>query len=287
MNFLVKIIALFIIIVAISFLVYLLRIHTYILPNKDVYIAIERSKENTPSTTLLIIGDSVGKQLFEDLNKNDTITSLACNQAIDFVGHYILLEEYLRNNPNIEKILMIYNPLGFMNNLNHKYTYNYFLKPFYNQGYFQYIDSHVQNQVKKLPFYQLANFPLINITFWTPDYLPPYREEDKIIDTSQTTEIYLEKIVKLAEERDISFQLSSPPIKSSHKYLVEAGKKRILEKAQEPLRPIFAKFFNSIVYLPDSAFRDRLHLKRPDYFQDRMLDRYLTKQSSRAPISGT
>lgn len=239
-------------------LVMLLEWHTYILPNKGVYEAIRRSKSECVDTELLIIGDSVAKQLFEQSNEVDTITSLACNQSIDLVGHYLLLKDFLERNPNVERIAFIYNPFSFSNDLDHKYTYNYFLKPFYNRHYSPEFTRHVQERIDAIPYAEMVNFPLIATSFWMPEY--EFQSEEGYF-LSTTSWEYLNKIVELTAEKSVALTLLSAPIKISRQH--EVRQLQAVYEASGRRLDLLDHYFRTITYVPDTLFLDDIHFEAP------------------------
>ena len=64
-------------------------------PGKEIYTAIDKSKKNNNSKTLLI-GDSVANQIFNNEEEFEKLNSLATNQAISLAGQYFLLNDYLK-----------------------------------------------------------------------------------------------------------------------------------------------------------------------------------------------
>src|SRR5262245_59416550 len=50
--------------------------------------------EAAPATDVVVLGDSVGRQLTDNARSQD-VTVLATNQAAEIPGHYYLLERYL------------------------------------------------------------------------------------------------------------------------------------------------------------------------------------------------
>ena len=141
------------------------------IPGSEIYISIKKSKRNTPITKL-IIGDSTANQLFNNCDDENDIYSLACNQAIGVCGHYFLLNNFLQAGNSPEEVYLIYNALSFNNNLDQIYTYNYFLKPFYKNEYKSLMSLTIQEQIKKIPYYQICQFPPILTSSWSPKYNP-------------------------------------------------------------------------------------------------------------------
>ena len=122
---------------AFSFFLVSSNLHTYYIPGKSIYHSIAKSKEQG-NVNKLLLGDSVGRQLFSNNTNDEVINSLACNQAIGMVGQFILLNNYLKVNIEIDTVYMILTPFSFRNNLDQNYTYHYFLKPFLKEEYLSY-----------------------------------------------------------------------------------------------------------------------------------------------------
>ena len=54
----------------------------------ETYHSIQKSKKKSKVKKILL-GDSVGCQLFDNNTNNDTINSFACNQNVAMVGHFL------------------------------------------------------------------------------------------------------------------------------------------------------------------------------------------------------
>ncbi len=245
-----------------------------LLPNNRLYEIISRSKERGKRTKTLIMGDSVTRQLFEELNGNDTITSLACNQAIDILGHYLLFREFTGRNDSINKVYLFYNPFSFKNDLNHKYTYNYFLKTFYRSKYKDELSTHARKQIKKIPYSAFASFPPVAITFWSPMYEP---DEYETLFLSQTSQEYLIRMIQIAEEMDVDFEIISPPIKESRRD--EVTILHDIYSKSDDTSEIFDMYFEEMIFLPDSLFMDKLHMKEEyiSYGRKLLVDNFINK----------
>jgi hypothetical protein len=158
-----------------SFYLLYTRKFTEIVTGKEIYYSIFKSKKKSTSKKLLI-GDSVWNQLFPALYNSNSINSIGFNQAIGLVGHYLLLKNYIEAGNYFDTLFMIFNPLSFLNNLDQIYTYQYFLKPFFNNEYRPFLNSDVIFQVKKVPFYFLAQYPPVLTSNWVPDFSPPEKQ---------------------------------------------------------------------------------------------------------------
>ncbi|MCL2598127.1 MAG: hypothetical protein FWD66_10870, partial [Paludibacter sp.] len=164
---------------------------------KIVYHSIEKSKTKKKVKKLLI-GDSVAEQLYNNYDYNDSIYSLACNQAITVAGHYFLMNNFINANKDElpEEVIFICAPLPLSNNLD-KYTFPYLLKPFYNKEYKPLMDEYLMKRIKTIPLYFISQFPLIRTSDYTPARFCFPKEEKFDGIFSPLTKDYLKKIVQL------------------------------------------------------------------------------------------
>lgn len=235
-------------------IIYISNIYKKFVPGTEVYTAIERTLVPNQKTTILLSGDSVGKQLFDSLNNKKSYTSIACNNAIDIIGHYLLIHDFISKPNKLKKIYFLYNPLALENDLDHKFTYNYFLKPFYNSHYITNFSQKSINKIKKIPYYNLSNFPVIKIFNFAPKVTS--RNKKLISDTSIE---YLNKIINLLEKKNIEFIILSPPIKGSFR-------DKVLNIIKEYEQSFFKNitldiYFNNITFLSGKFFSDHVHIK--------------------------
>lgn len=235
------------------------QVYLFNYPGYIIYNAILKSKNKSNQQTLLL-GDSVGHQLFPNKNENDSVNSLACNQAISLAGQYILLQNYINTGSEFENLVLYLTPFSFRNNLDQEYTYHYFLKPFDNGEYRMWFTSTVKAQIAKIPFHQFHNMPHIAATSWAPDF----ESKDTINFTflSPISIEYLHKIKALAEDYDFNLKIVSPPININKQELVDALDQSEIEKAG--LEEEFTNYFNSISYLDSTLFSDGTHFKDPE-----------------------
>lgn len=236
----------------------------------EVYVSINKSKARK-KTIVLIIGDSVGKQLYDNDTYNGDIYSEACNQAISVAGFFFLLNNFVKINHGQlpSQVLLIITPESFKNNLDQIYTFHYFLKPFYKAAYQKDFTPACWAQVHKIPLYYLSQMPFIVNTDWTPKYTPPTDTACKII--SPISRDYLIKIKQLCDNNHMRFSILCPPVKQSKKIKMLAFSKAINEFEQCGLKTEFEDYFNNIEYKPDSLYIDNIHFKKQyipiDYFK--------------------
>lgn len=228
----------------------------------EVYLSIRKSK-TTKKVKVLIIGDSVGKQLYDNNIYNDDIYSLTCNQAISMAGYYLLLQNFIsRNRCKLPgKVILIATPGTFSNNLNQVYSYHYFLKPFYKPEYAKYFTAVCFKQIKKIPFYYTSQLPVILNSNWSPAY-SDNNDSGVYRLISPISNDYLARIRSLCSVNNIVFNIYCPPLKTANRKQVIQLSANTGEFEKCGLKQEFTAYFKNIKYLPDSLFVDNGHFKK-------------------------
>ena len=224
----------------------------------EVYTSIKISKQKSKKKKLLL-GDSVAKQLFMYNHDNTEINSLACNQSISMVGHFLLFKNYLAAGNKIDTVIMLINPIiSFENNLDQIFTFHYFLKPFYKPEYKAEFSENVYKQIKKIPFYKASQLPLIIASNWSPTFKSNDLRTKSFL--SPITQEYLLKIKHLAEDNNITFLIYPTPLRRSLKNSIDSIRS---SKLSTPgLEKEFSFYFNKINYMDDKYYSDLPHLKK-------------------------
>ncbi len=239
------------------------EIYQYTVEGKEIYYSIKKSKQKS-SSNIVIIGDSVGLQLFSNYTYNEPINSLACNQAISMAGHYCLLQNYFKSGNHADKVYLIVTPFSFQNNLNQIFTYHYFLKPFYREEYDAYFSNLVYDQILKIPFYKFSTFPVILTSNWAPDFKSNDKPNYRFL--SPISIEYLNKIKRLSERNGFDFIILPTPTKLSNKN--EIDKMDPTEISTNGFNDEFKNFFENIIYVDDRDFQDNVHLKNPNKYTE-------------------
>jgi hypothetical protein len=229
----------------------------------EIYISLNKSKRKG-KTKKILIGDSVCNQLFSNITFNDTINSLACNQAISMAGHFILLDNYLKANNQVDTVYMIFSPFSFLNNLDQVYTYHYFLKPFYVKEYIPMFTETVFHQLHKIPYYFVCRNPIILTSNWAPNF----NSEDDITFTflSPISAEYLLKIKELSIKYKFKLIILPTPTKVSNRPFIE--KIKMDEITKTGLGNEFENYLKDIIYVNDTNFIDNVHLKDKRMFAE-------------------
>ena len=240
----------------------------------EVYLSVKKSKAKK-KVKAFIIGDSAGKQVYDNEVYNDSVYSVACNQAISMAGFYMLLNNFFVANKNSlpEKVLLIITPQTLSNNLDQVYTFGYFLKPFYKDEYKKYFTKACKTQVEKVPLYFLSQAPFVLNSDWAPVYVPEQASSYQVV--SPVSNDYLPMIKALCAKNNIPFEMYSPPVKEQNKTEVYKKASHVAEFKKCGMEQELKTYFSTIRFMPDSLFRDHVHFKKEhipvDYLQ--LLDR--------------
>ncbi len=218
----------------------------------EVYAAKRQSKTKQHKKKL-VLGDSVAMQLFPCDADNDSIASLACNQAISLAGYYFLLQNYIETNREdlpVEVILLI-NPLTLSNDLD-RFAFHYFLKPFYTKEYLPEYSDSLSKRCHQIPFYWLSMMPFVRSSSYTFHYDLP---EEDYAWLSPISQDYLPQMIQICEAHNMRFRMVPVPIDEVKRKVVET------KVAAEPsLNTVLTDFTSRFQYYSDDCFRDKTHL---------------------------
>jgi hypothetical protein len=245
--------------------------YAFLYPHKEIervgnetYISLTKATNVPTRVKTLILGDSTGNQIYPNTEYNSEVYSLCCNQAISMVGQYILLHEFLQThpNPNALDVLLIARPSSFRNNLDQRFVYNYFIKPFYREEYQHLLSVQAREQIRKIPFRDLVRIPFIRKSNWSPNLNDKHRPH--YFHISEISADYIKKIQQLCQEKNVrSFKVRCTFL--SREFPVEQFfdfKKQIAELglAQE-----LSGYFNTLKYYDEELFMDdKVHLNEPE-----------------------
>lgn len=231
------------------------------IPGREIYWAIDKSKKTTAKKKL-IIGDSTGNQFFNNQEDDDETYSLACNQAIGMVGHFILLHNFLQAGNRPDTVCLVLRPYSLGNNLDDNFTYHYFLKTMYYNEYKQLMNGTVKSIIHDIPYYWLCHFPTIQTTTWAPKRKHKKREYTFMSPISKD---YLIKIDSLSHEYNFKFILVPTIMAESTRNNIRNWNKDEIKGYKE--KKLVEHYISRIEYLPDSCFFDGSHLRNPQLYK--------------------
>lgn len=231
---------------------------------REVYHVLGKSKQKNPSKKILL-GDSVARQFFNSEEENDTLNSLASNQAISLAGQYVILDNYLKAGNKIDTCYAVFIPSSFQNNLDQLYTYNYFIKPFYTAENSSKWTHTVEAQVNKIPYHAIAQYFCIKTNNWTPDF--ESKDERNYGFFSPVSVEYIHKMSALAKANHFKLIFVPALANENERKNIESFDKS--ELARNNIEQEFSGYFENIVYIDSKYFVDAMHLANPEQFKDR------------------
>ena len=243
----------------------------------ETYISIKKAKDAPAHVRNLLLGDSTGNQLFPNTMFDGSTYSLCCNQAISLVGQYILLHEFLSNHtdPSKLQVFLLLRPSSLRNDLDQRFTFNYFLKPFDHPEYQYHLSPYAQAQLKKVPVRILVQLPFIRRSRWSPNLQHQHQPHNFRI--SKLSVEYLRKIHSLCKLNNVrsfkvratflSSDFGEEDLKSFRKDIVDQG-----------LQKEMLDYFSTLETYPVDLFmEDRVHLLDTSAARANILDKLRLK----------
>lgn len=227
----------------------------------EIYQALANSK--TPKKAKkLILGDSVGNQLYPPNKEYDSIVSLACSQAVTLAGHYFMLNNYFETNAEDlpEEVIIIMTPFSLCNNVD-QYAYHHFLKPFPHYEYSELYTEYLSQRIHTIPLYWSANLPIIRTSSYTPQWAVP-TEPGFTKSMSPLSHEYLLKIDSIAQSHNIPLRMVSPPIRDDKKGEIKGFWANLSPDYASDLKSLLQPYKESITFHPSVDYTDRVHFIR-------------------------
>lgn len=233
----------------------------------ELYYALDLAEEKTEYTKV-IIGDSVARLIFapDYQEETDEVCYLATNQAITVLGNYILLNRYLENNPQTEEVYYIVRPQSLANPLWFNFSFQYFIVPFYNDTYKQYIDEdtrqYIEDRFGKLyATNDIVKSFIENNAYYMDVYLNNVLEQQlEVRDEKHLSDLtikYLPKIKELCDCHGVKLKVLAAPLPDTQDNHEWADFEKQIE--DNGLTGLLGDYIDGIDYYPESAFGDEAH----------------------------
>lgn len=231
------------------------------LPNWQVIV---NSKKNQTTLSQVVVGDSVGHQVFAVDEKN---YKLLTTQSISMLGQYILLKNALESNPNtIRKAVLSYIPHSFSNDLDQPYTFRDVVKSLLWVSNFSDLSIVAMQKIFRFPQSVLGFFSVFKINnsvqmdygYFFPyshSYKEPFTQYKPLM--SDISIDYLKRMKELCLKHNVAFLIIPSPISEGASLDFAEMKERI---HAEGLDDLFVNYFEKLLILPKSYFKDDIHL---------------------------
>jgi hypothetical protein len=226
--------------------------------SREVFDALSRAQKRS-GAHVLVLGDSVGRQLFSSANEAPDSMYLTTNMGVSMVGHYILAAKTLESGTPIKSIFVAMIPPAFEHNLDEAWTFSAFCKPFYRLENRKYLSPLVYAQLGKEPYW-ITLFPLVRHTWigGSIDYSAHASPVPPMPEFSPVSIEYLQKLRDLAAKKQIDVHFICPPISTLRRCDYRVMRKQVSEAR---LDDMFTGYFENMQFLDDDKFYDSRHLR--------------------------
>ncbi len=224
----------------------------------EVYDAQARSRALTQAPTIFL-GDSVSHQLI--LHRDpapERIHDLTCNAAISLAGHWLLLRQFAERNPmRGRRVVLAYHPDSFIFNLDDKFSFGYFVRPFNRAPYARHFTDLVRSRVRSVPLQFLVHLPSVRASDWSPRWVPrPAGDSAPHYPRLSAVSVEaLRAIQTMAAREGFRLHVASPPV--SEETYARFDMAAFYEQSErEGLGDVFRPYRETLQVLPRDWFRD-------------------------------
>ena len=229
----------------------------------DIVFIIRKAKE-ADDTTVLVIGDSIARQMLTGLQEECPEVKIDCaNAAVNISGQYMLAAEYLNSHPGATDVWLFAHPLTLTRTYDLELGYGYAVMPFAMEDSLKYLDDETIDQMASVYGRVALNgtvADLINRSTMNRKLFSTYiRMNSSEYEQGNSYEIashYLIKLKQLCDEKGVTLHFYSSP--STEYYRDKIEETRADFEASE-FSEIFPDYLDGIYYFPTEWSNDCSH----------------------------
>lgn len=229
----------------------------------DIVSIIRKAKE-ADDTTVLVIGDSIARQMLTGLQEECPEVKIDCaNAAVNISGQYMLAAEYLNSHPGATDVWLFAHPLTLTRTYDLELGYGYAVMPFAMEDSLKYLDDETIDQMASVYGRVALNgmvADLINRSTMNRKLFSTYiRMNSSEYEQGNSYEIashYLIKLKQLCDEKGVTLHFYSSP--STEYYRDKIEETRADFEASE-FSEIFPDYLDGIYYFPTEWSNDFSH----------------------------
>lgn len=222
-------------------------------------------KVSTPdNTSILIIGDSVCKQMTDELQQyNDNMCITGSNAAIAMTGQYILARKYIENHPKATDVYMFLLPGSLQVTFDTQWGYQYTVMPFVETDTLKLLDDNTIEAMESVygAFFmksfvvKVIDKSAINRKIYL-NMLADSKEGYLQKTSYEIAEQYIKKIYDLCQENDIKLHLYPCPVVESQRESIENMRE---EYSKTWLCTKFPDYLDNVLFYSDEQTGDGVH----------------------------
>lgn len=215
-------------------------------------------------TTRLILGDSICRQMFADLEQYNPGTSIqATNAALMITGQYLLAEEYLKCHPDATDIFLVMHPMPLTRTFDTEWGYRYAVMTYAETDTLALLDRNtldamagvygsffMQKSVVRL----IEDSPVLRKLYLS--YIDLNRSDYVQESPFEIADQYVKKMYQLCSENQVALHLYPSPVSESFREQVQALAE---EYGNTWMSSVYPDFFSQILYYPDEWSEDLSH----------------------------
>ncbi|MFN8321445.1 MAG: hypothetical protein U0T74_02185 [Chitinophagales bacterium] len=218
------------------------------------------------SFSKIVLGDSVGAQLYQPKKYP---YSFCTNGSVLLAGNFVLLQNYLKNNPAPDTLIFVCNPRVFATDFFGKMVFNSFCKPFNTGAHQAYFTPELKELLKTNYKYRLSQYPFYKVLGCIDDPVPPAVSDSTRTFISDINLSYLKKIDTLVRQKHMYCRFVSPSVNAA--YAIPQAEMEHMKQDidQAGCAYLFSNYWSSVQYLDAACFGDYLHYTH-DYLQQNL-----------------
>lgn len=229
----------------------------------DIVSIIRRAK-TADDTNVLVIGDSIARQMFSDLEGDCAKVQINCgNAAINISGQYMLAVTWLDSHPDATDVWMFAHPLTLDRGYDLQLGYAYAVMPFAIEGILDELDDETLDEMASVYGRFALNSKVASIINGSPmnrklffSYIRMHNEEYVQSNAYEIASLYILKLRDICEERGVSFHFYSSPSTEYYRDKIEETR---ADYVDSPLNEIYPDYLDSIYYFPTEWSNDSTH----------------------------
>lgn len=231
--------------------------------SSEIIPYIEELQENDGSN-VVILGDSVCKQMFNGLQKyNSGFCMMGSNAAIASSGQYIFATEYLKSHPQATDVYLFMLPGSLTVTFDTTWGYQYTVMPFVLTDTLYLLEEKTINDMESVygrlfmqkKIVECIDKSALNRKLYL-NLLAEYGEVYQQNSRFELADLYIKKIYDMCSEKNVELHLIPCPVAESQR---EAMKELSKEYEKTWMYTKFPNYFEEIVFYPDEQARDGVH----------------------------